>query len=256
MADEETPVPETVVEPTETAPEPEAQPHPLEEGGKRFNEVYGRMKSAERETMELRDRLARVEGQQQILSRPVAPQQKTYYEPQELQVLVDQGRITPAVMADQIAWQRQQQGNQQVLQTMRWQETARTALTEVNQYIEKMPALTSTSSPEFGRVAKAAHEIAEEMGLTVQDPRVQRRALRETFGTLEKLTKVDTAGRFNREHADTHAETGGGGGRQESGGKADPLKGIPKAQIEFWRSKNYTQKQMEAEAPFVRRRPT
>ena len=217
MAEEETPVPNTVVETPEETPVVETTPHPLEPGGKRFDEVYGRMKSAEREAMEMRDRLTRLEGQAQVLAQPKPASQKTWYEPQELQTLVDQGRITPAVMADQIAWQRNQQGQQQVMQTLKWQQTAQTALTEVNQYIEKMPALGQTSSPEFSRVARAAHEIADEMGLTVQDPRVQRRALRETFGTLDKMTKVETTGKFNRDHADTHAETGGGGSQSEIG---------------------------------------
>ena len=260
MAAEEIPVPDTAVETPETSPEttpetiPEGSPHPLEEGGKRFNQVYARMKEAERDAMEMRDRVARLEGQAQVAARPTAAPQKTYYEPQELQVLVDQGRISPAVMADQLAWQRTQQGIQQVTQTMKWQQTAQTALAEVHQYIEKLPSLAHTTSPEFAKVARAAHEIADEMGLRVEDPRVQRRALRETFGTLDKMTKVEQAGDFNRAHADTHVETGRGGGQSDRRGAPDPLKGVPKAQIEFWKSKGYSQKQMEAEAPFVKRR--
>lgn len=238
----------------EAEAEPQAKPHPLAPGGVRFEQVNAQKNEAERQLAEMRDRVARLEG---AVQRPTpttpAPTQQTYT-PQQLQTLVDQGQITPALMADQLAWQRTQQGNAQMLQTLKWQRTAETALAEVTQYIGKLPALTNTASPEFQRVATAAGEIAEEMGLTIQDPRVQRRALRETFGSLEKLATVGKAGEFNRAHADTHAETGGGGGAAPSAKKSDPLAGVSKVQLDYWKSKGYTQKMMEAEAPFVKRR--
>jgi len=254
MADEETPVPATETVPEVVVEAPPAEPHPLEEGGKRFKEVIGQRNEAERQLAEMRDRVSRLEG---VVQRPApsapAPTQQTYT-PQQLQALVDQGQITPALMADQLAWQRQVQGNAQLLQMLKWQKTAETALGEVTQYIGKLPALTNTSSPEFQKIAASAAEIAEEMGLTVQDPRVQRRALRETFGSLDKLVVAGRAADFNRTHADTHAETGGGGSAPPKKG-ADPLAGVSKQQIDYWRSKGYSQKRMEEEAPYVKRRP-
>src|SRR6266446_10446407 len=109
MADD----PEVVEEKVDAAPlaEPEketpevATPHPLEPGGPRFEEVYRRMKEAEARDMENRDRIARLEGQAQVLTRqPSQPQQQTFT-PDQLQALVDQGRISPAQMAHQISWQ-------------------------------------------------------------------------------------------------------------------------------------------------------
>ncbi len=124
---------------------------------------------------------------------------------------------------------------------------------EVNQYIQKLPALTNTSSPEFQKVAGAAQEIAEEMNLNIQDPRVQRRALRETFGSLEKIAQVSDVRSFDRANADTHSASGGGGGAQLKKSK-DPLAGVPKQQIDYWKSKGYSQEAMEKEAPYVKRR--
>ena len=97
MADE--PVVEPVVKPVDTvvgsAVEPEAvvepspEPHPLAEGGTRFNEVYARMKQAE-------ERAARIEG---MLAQQQRPQTQPQYTPEQvaayLQQQVDRGEITP-----------------------------------------------------------------------------------------------------------------------------------------------------------------
>jgi hypothetical protein len=263
MPDEkDEPVPETETATPETqeatAPAPETvQPDPQEQRldrivAQRLGKYAARTQAAEQEVRELRDELMRTQGRIQQQAPPPPPKPVTY-SPQQLQALVDQGQITPAIMADQLAWQRAEQGKVETLTTWNQQQRVQSALGEVNQYIGKMPALTNTGSPEFGKVARAAAEIAEEMSLPIQDPRVQRRALRETFGSLDSLTRTQGATEFNRTHADTHAESGSGGGRQTT--KApDPLAGIPKAQVDFWRSKNYSQKMMEEEAKFYRAR--
>ena len=219
----------------------------------RLGKYAARTREAEARVSEYAERLARLEGRAEMAApKPAAPAPQMY-SPEQLQAAVDQGRITPAQMADQIAWQRQEQGKREILASIKQDQRAERALTEVNQYIAKMPALTSTSSPEFRKVAAAAQEIADEMNLPIQDARVQRRALRETFGTLDRIADVRTAREFDREHADTHAASGAGGGRTEPRVK-DKLAGIPQEQIAFWKSKNYSQKMMEDEAVFFRSR--
>lgn len=262
MADEKETVTETPesVETPELEAAPAVAPDPQEERidrivAQRLGKYAARTREAENQVKEYAERLARLEGQASVLARPAQappPPQQTYT-PQQLQELVDQGRITPALMADQIAYQRQQQGNQELLKTLAQQRRTEAAMGEVNQYITKMPALSQTTSAEFRKVAAAAHEIADEMGLPIQDARVQRRALRETFGSLDKLAEVGKAREFDRENADTHAASGSGGGRTEPRVK-DKLAGIPPEQIAFWKAKNYSQKMMEDEAVFFRQR--
>ncbi len=258
MPDEEPRV-ETVVEetPVVDAPQPEApeaEPHPLEPGGKRFKEVIAQKNAAEQQVVEMRERVARLEGAEQARRpTPQNPPQQQVFTPAQLQALVDQGQITPALMADQLAYQRQKEGEERMMQRLKFERIATTAMSEVQQYIQKMPALSNTSSAEFQKVAAAAQEIAEELQLNIQDPRVQRRALRETFGTLDRLAQAGQAREFDRAHADTHSASGGGGGAQPKKDK-DPLAGVSKQQIDHWKRLNYSQKQMEAEAPFVKRR--
>lgn len=62
----------------------------------------------------------------------------------------------------------------------------------------------------------------------------------------------------NREFNRRRATPGGGGGpaaEPETAGKTDPLKNIHPEQMEQWKRMGYTRKEMEAEAPFVRRIP-
>ncbi len=262
MADEkETPTAEPE---SPDAPEQEQAPEtapadPQEERidrivAQRLGKYAARTREAEAQVREYADRVARLEGRVDAQApKPAAPAQPQMWTPEQLQAAVDQGRITPAQMADQIAWQRIQQGKTEIRQEIRQENRNQAALSEVNQYIAKMPALTSTSSPEFRKVAAAAQEIADEMNLPIQDARVQRRALRETFGTLDRIADVRSAREFDREHADTHAASGSGGGRTEPRTK-DKLAGIPPAQIAFWKAKNYSQKMMEDEAVFYRQR--
>jgi len=262
MADEkETPTaePDAPTAPETEQPQETAPPDPQEERidrivAQRLGKYAARTREAEARVTEYAERLARLEGRTEALTpKPAAAPAQQTYSPEQLQAAVDQGRITPAQMADQIAWQRQQQGKTEILATLRQDQRTQTALTEVNQYIAKMPALSSTSSAEFRKVAAAAQDIADEMGLNIQDARVQRRALRETFGTLDKIAEVRSAREFDRDNADTHAASGSGGGRTEPK-KQDKLAGIPADQIAFWKSKNYSQKAMEDEAVFYRSR--
>lgn len=241
----ESPVPQTV----ETT---EAKPHPLSEGGVRFDEVYRRMKDAERREGETRERLANVEGRLQAAQPQAQPPQ--FYTQEQLQALVDTGRITPAVMANQLAWQHRVGLKQELKQEFAQERKQSTALDEVKTYITKVPGLSDTTSRDFSRVAAAAREIADDTGMSMDDPRVQRRACREVFGPIETITDRQKTRDFSRQHADTFVETGGGGGTTEDG-KPDPLKGISKEYIKHWESRGYTREQMVKEAPYVRRAP-
>ena len=257
MADEVTTTDET---PTEPVVEPEITPevtpgetHPLEPGGKRFAEVYGEMKDARREAQELRERLARVEGQ--VAAKPVTPvPQPQFYTPQVLQAAVDTGKITPAQMADQLAWQRAEEMRVRVDKDSEQRIRTQSALSEINSYIEKAPSLRDSRSPEFERVARAAREIAEEIGRGVDDPLVQRRALREALGPLDRLAKVRAAVDTARGMNNMDTETRGAGGQSSNTSKVDPLKDVPQMYKDHWDRLGYSQERRIAEAKFIKPR--
>jgi hypothetical protein len=238
------------VEPGEPSTPTEGAPHPLAPGGPRFEEVYRQMKEQERANQTLREEVAELRGR--VTAQPAAQpqQQPRFFKPEELQALVDQGRITPMQATDQIAWQRQQEGMREIEQKQTLREKTTAASAEVAKFMDKIPGLTNTTSDEFRKVSRAAYEISDELGLPVSDPRVQRRALRETFGTLDRITDTRTAREFDRRAADTHTEVGRGAGGAEA--TKDPLKDVPAAQMEYWKRLGYSREQMLKEAPFVR----
>jgi hypothetical protein len=256
MADE--PVTEPVVEPEvepEVTPEPEVaetEPHPLEPGGRRFSEVYGEMKDARREAGELRERLARVEGQ--LTAQQPKPAVAQHYTEAQLQAAVDTGKITPAQMASQISWQHNQNMAVEIERKAEIKQRNQSALNEINQYVDKVPSLMQTSSPEFIKVSQAAREIAAEWGREVTDPLVQRRALREAMGNLEQLTRVKSAANTPRGANNMDGENRGSNGQTNSSGKPDPLKDVPQMYKDHWKRLGYDQKRMVEEAAFIKPR--
>lgn len=249
MADE---VIEEKTEPV-VAPETKEEPHPLEEGGVRFNQVYAQLQEQKRQNQEARERLARLEGE--AAARQAQPKQAEpvkLYTAEELQQLVDAGRLAPMQAADRLAAQRAYVAQQESNQQRAIQERAGGATAEINEYIRKMPGLIDQSTPEYRKVAQAAYDISNDLGIPVTDPRVQRRALREAFGTLDSIAETRKSREFDRRGADTHQESGRGVGGDS--GKPDPLKNVDKAQLAYWDRLGYTEEQKLEEAKYYRPR--
>ena len=257
MADE--PVEPVVDEPVEpvVTPEvvdetPQETPHPLQPGGARFEEVYARMKAAE-------ERAARMEGmwQQSQKQQAPPPQQPVQVDPTQLQALVDQGRITPMQAADILSRQHAQtyatQITLQAVQTQQLAQKLQTAKSEVDAYIQKLPSLRDQSSPEFQKVADEAYRLSDDMGLPVTDLRVQRAALRATYGSIDRIQTQQRAREVSRDASLPHTESGVGGSRgqapQTNG--ADPLKGIPQHYLDFWKSRGYSRERMVEESKYI-----
>lgn len=254
MADEPTPTP--TPEPTPTpaptpTPEPQATAHPLDPGGERFKEVYRDMQDARRETARLAGELDALKAQQQKTTQQ--QQAPKVYTASQLQAEVDAGRISQALMADQLAWQRAQEAKGQVRQELVQEQRTTSALSEVNAYIDKIPALNNTASADFAKVRRAADDVAAELGRPITDPIVQRRALREVYGSLDRVTAATSATEHDRTRSTRFADTGGGGGSQER--VADPLKNIPRAYVDHWDRMNYTPEQRAEEAKYIKREP-
>src|SRR3990167_1988176 len=169
MPDE--PIEPVVPEPEPVTPEPEPEPepaHPLPPGGARLEEVYARMKQAE-------ERAARIEGmyQQSMQQQRPQPPGPVYVDANQLQALVDQGRITPMQATDILSRQNAQAAaTQTVTQAVQLQTLAgklQVAKTEVDQYISKVPALRDTTSHAFQRVSEEVYRLSDDMGLPVTD---------------------------------------------------------------------------------------
>lgn len=237
-ADAQAPPPES----PPAAPVSDAAPaHPLEPGGERFEQVYARGKTYERLAEERLTRIMELEARDAAKAAPAAP----VYTPDQLQTAVDQGRITSAQMTAQLVLQAKEDTKRELrVETQR--ETLRlTAAREVDQYIDKRPSLLDTASEDFRRVARVAREIATEMGTEITDPRVQRRALRETLGTLDTLARTQHTQSYDRSNSDRHAETGRGGGAAVPDKTPSLLKNVPSGWVEYWRPRVANEKELE-----------
>ncbi len=238
---------EPIVEPTPEEP----TPHPLHPGGARFEEVYARMKQAEERAARMEGALAQAQQQHQLV-----PQQSQFIDPAQLQALVDQGRITPMQAADVLSRQNAQhyatQTTLAAVQAQQLNTKIQSAATEVNQYIDKLPVLRDTNSAEFGRVRDEAYRLAEDMNLPVQDFRVQRAALRATFGSLERMASASQARQQSREASLPHTETTVGSRATTPAAKgADPLKDIDPTYLDYWQRKGYSRERMIEEAQYI-----
>ena len=257
MADEPVEVvPEEVV-----TPEPEVvtpEPHPLEEGGVRFNEVYRQMK-------EERDARQRAEAEAAALRtqyrQPAQPQQFTSEQiASYLQTQVDQGQITPMAAANALSqFNARKAATETAMQVEGYRVQAnklQAAGAEVNAYMDRVPALRDTNSADFAKVRDAAYEASEDMGLPVTDLRVQRVALKQVYGSLSKMAKVEGDREQSRRASLPHTETATNGGQRvpAKGGDTAWKEGIPDKQMKYWKERGYTEQQMKDEARYVKRR--
>lgn len=245
-------VPTDELEPIE--PEvPEEQPeetevHPLEPGGQRFSKVYADMQEAQREAARLREELAAARA----AAKPPEPAKPpaTFYTVQQLEKMVADGTVTLAQAQDQLEWQREQKLLATVEKKTAEREILTSANREVDEYLKLVPGLNDPTSKPFREVASASQEIAQETGLDIRDPRVIKRALRETLGKLDTVKTRYQDREAERKGASPPADVGAR--RPETNGaKVDPLKNVPKMYLDHWKRLGYDEKQMREEAQYI-----
>lgn len=141
-----------------------------------------------------------------------------------------------------------EEAKREVTESLRAERTTQTARQEIQGYMQAVPGLTDRSSQEFRELTEEYQRLLD-MGYLDSDA-TQRVACRSTFGPLERLqgrAKVDRDTRPERETFTEH-----GADRRPADASKDPLKNIPKVQIDFWQRMGYTREQMIAEAPYYR----
>jgi len=224
--------------------------HPLEKGGPRFEEVYARMKAAEARADVTQGEVQALRAQVAAQAVRPAPPAEKVWTAQELQGLVDGGRITPAQMSDQLSIQRSRESEERVVQRIQIDRVFESAQQDVNAFLRVQADVLL--SPE---VLAAAREIQQETGWKSEDPRLAKRALREVYGSVEKLAAAKKAGEFSRRHADIHTETGGSASGGPGGGAPKPnaLKDVHPSYLEEWKRRGYTEAEMIEEAKFITR---
>ena len=84
-------------------------------------------------------------------------------------------------------------------------------------------------------------------------PVQQRRALREVYGTLDRITQANTDRESSRRASLPHVESTPGGTRNPVSQKVDDAwkKDVPERYFEFWKKQGYSEARMKDEAKYI-----
>lgn len=162
--------------------------HPLEPGGKRFNQVYARAKDAELKYHAERERAARLEGELEALKRqPVTPAQpvEKRYTPAQLQAFVDEGKITVgqvlAYQEETIRQEMERKLDAKLTEKLAGASQQTTLQREINKYRESIPEVEQPGTPERTKLEQEFTYLIQ-LGYDKNDPRTELMAARAAFG--------------------------------------------------------------------------
>jgi hypothetical protein len=212
--------------------------HPLEPGGKRFNQVYARAKDAESKYHAERERAARLEGELEALRKqPAASAQQAAparYTGSQLQTFIDEGKIT---VGQALSYQEEtlkleaarlvEQKVEEKLSTVTRQSTVQR---EVARYKEAIPDI-DVPGTEAHQKLEREYTFLVNMGYDAKDPKTEILAARAAFGDPD-LMKQKQAARTITTGRDTMQDIAANGKPKPS--EKDPLKDLSSAQRQHY----------------------
>lgn len=230
-AGEPTETPSPAPQEVETPDAPTAIPYV------RFKEVNDRAKASEQKNRELEARI------QSLEVRPAAPAQPTQQIPTLEQVLTayEAGHITETQKDQWVVYHTKEVAKQEFSHVITQAVGLAKGQATTAEYLKAYPSLSDATSEEFKSLAATYNELLSEG--QPANVMTQARALRMTFGPM-KSAQGTPPGEHSRRRADTFLEGAGGGG----GPVNDPLKDVPDAQRQYWKTKGYTKDQIVSEA--------
>lgn len=211
--------------------------HPLEPGGKRFNQVYARAKDAEARLQSERERAARLEGELEALKRtPAEP--KTAIPPRytasQLQAMIDEGKATVGQVLEYqeetLKKELAAEVDKKVSETLSTHQRGNTVQSELQEYKTLVPEALQAGTPENQRVLKEFSYLVN-MGYDRNDPRTEVLAARAAFGDPESL-KTKRAAKAIPTGRDTMQDTTSSGKPKPS--EKDPLKDLTSRQRQHY----------------------
>ena len=232
----------------------DGQKHPLEPGGKRFNQVYARMGQAERDLAVEREARIRLEGQLAgvMENNQTTTQTQTVDIKQNLRERYTAGELDQFEALEALADLKtdekltKERNNRQL--TDAYQSQMSSAIKEVQGYMKIAPGLASGDHPRMADVKTAYSELVGE-GYSA-DQRTERMALRQVFGGLETFKRRSNMGKNKGDH---FSESGAGGGIETTnGGEKDPFSDISARHKQYWDDRGAPLKEREAEAKIIR----
>ena len=198
---------------TETKPEP----HPLEPGGKRFNEVYARAKAAEARMQEEREGRIRAEAEAQVLretraAQPNKPDEKVLSWG-ELKQMVADNKISEADALEYrekaVRTQAVREAETSITNKLSQQSRDQRIDSEIGKYKDAIPDVNVPGTAERKKFDAEFRYQVEVLGADPKSLSTQAAALRAVYGSPDKAAAYAKA--RHRPVAESFAETSGGG---------------------------------------------
>jgi len=212
--------------------------HPLEPGGKRFNQVYARWKDADGKYHVERERAARLEGELEALRKQpaAAPAAATpaRYTGAQLQSYIDEGKITVgqalAYQEESLKLETSRLVDQKVEEKLSTATRQSTVQREVSRYQEAIPDITVPGT-EARQKLEREYAYLVNMGYDARDPKTEVLAARAAFGDPD-LIKQRQAARTITTGRDTMQDIAANGKPKPS--EKDPLKDLSSSQRQHY----------------------
>jgi hypothetical protein len=237
VADTQPQAEESVVQTAADEPGAESEKkHPLEPGGKRFNEVVARAHKAEDERRELREQLQRereerirLEERQKVVEETkVKTAQAQELSWQQLEDLIAEGKTTRAEAnqyRENIAQQKAiAEAEKRLAAKLDTEKRQARVQGDLEAYKREVPAILQEGTPERQKVADEYRYMIEVLGYA-HGLQTELAATRAALGTIDTVKQRKTAAQAARESRETFVETATSG-KGTSRPASDSIKGL------------------------------
>jgi hypothetical protein len=248
-------------EPAEDTPAPVEEPESPAEGdddgepngadGKAVyqRKMHRRAVQAERDAADLRERLARLEGELSVRRAPPAEKPKPEPTIQEVVKGMEEGTISAAHGAAYIAKKTAQEERQRERDEEAANKPIQTAQQHIDEYKQLIPGLNKHHQ-RWSEVQTEYNRLVNTLGIP-HSLSTEVLAVEKVFGSVEAIRKKRDMDKTDREGARFHSERGGGSASNE---KAPDHTKASKDQVALWEKLEVSAADRAAEWEYIKQR--
>jgi hypothetical protein len=246
---EETPAPSQDEPETPTEGDDDGEPNGADGKAVYQRKMHRRAVQAERDAADLRERLARLEGE--LTARREPPAEKPKPEPtiQEVVKAMEEGTVSAAQGAAYIAKKTAQEERQKERAEEEAQKPIKTAQQHIDEYKQLIPGLNKHHQ-RWSEVQTEYNRLVNTLGIP-HSLSTEVLAVEKVFGSVEAIRKKRDMDKTDREGARFHSERGGGAASNE---KAPDHTKASKDQVALWEKLGVSAEDRAAEWEYIKQR--
>jgi hypothetical protein len=247
---EETPAPSQDEPETPTDGDDDGEPNGSDGKAVYQRKMHRRAVQAERDAADLRERLARLEGE--LTVRREKPEPEKPKEPTIAEVVkaMEEGTVSAAQGAAYIAKKTAQEERARERQEEAAQKPILTAQQTIDEYKQLVPGLSTKSHAKWSEVQSEYNRLTATLGLP-HSLSTEVLAVEHIFGKVEAIKAKRNMDRTDREGARFHSERGGGAAASEQ--KPDHNK-ASRDQVALWEKLGVSAEDRAKEWEYIRAR--